>query len=81
VSAPVCDRVGTLHLQPGQRVWTRDLAETDFGLPLVEPTHARRHCVVREVRNRLYSRGGMVVWFTDGTKTMPLHGRTAWDLA
>jgi len=33
------------------------------------------------VRSRCKAHGGVVVWFTDGTKTPPLHGRTAWVLA
>jgi hypothetical protein len=33
------------------------------------------------VRARCRSSGGVVVWFTDGTKTPPLHGRTSWIVA
>jgi hypothetical protein len=33
------------------------------------------------VRSRCKAHGGVVVWFTDGTKTPPLHGRTVWVLA
>jgi hypothetical protein len=33
------------------------------------------------VRSRCRAHGGVVVWFTDGTKTPPLHGRTSWIVA
>jgi hypothetical protein len=81
VSAPVCDRVATIRLEAGHKVFTTEPVGSDFGLPLVRPTHARRRSQVRMVRNRVHTQGGTVVWFTDGTKTPPLHGRTAWDLA
>lgn len=71
----------TIHLEPGTVVLTTGQVGTDFGLPLVEPTHRRRGTYPRTVRAHHQSRGGHVVWFTDGTKTPPLHGRTAWLLA
>lgn len=69
----------TTHLTAGDIVATSLPDGTDFGLPLVAPTTRQvRNRVNREVRNVLHARGGMVVWFTDGTKTRPLHGRTSW---
>lgn len=71
--------VPTSQVEPGMRLVTSEVLErTDFGIPLVEPTsRAVRKRVVREVRGR----GNRRVWFTDGTKTDRLHGRTVWTLA
>lgn len=73
------EKVSLAHLEPGQRVVTSEvLNRTDFGLPLVEPTTREvRNRVVREVRGKNNGR----VWFTDGTKTDRLHGRTSFVLA
>ncbi|MEU2349578.1 hypothetical protein [Modestobacter sp. NPDC049651] len=73
--------VGTAHLPAGQLVLTTPAEGTDFGLPLVRPARSRRGSEVREVRAHCRARGGVVVWFTDGSKTPPLHGRTAWTVA
>lgn len=73
------ESVATIALTPGTVVLTRrHTVGYDFGLPLVAPTHGRARAVPRTVRNRVHCRGGHVVWFTDGTKTGPLHGRTTW---
>ena len=66
-------------VEPGMRLVTSTpLGRTDFGLPLVEPTSRTiRQREVREVRSKSNRR----LWFTDGTKTDPLHGRTNWVLA
>ncbi len=71
--------VSLSRLEPGMRVVTSPVLErTDFGLPLVEPTSRTvRQREVREVRGKNNGR----VWFTDGTKTDRLHGRTAFVLA
>lgn len=73
--------VSTSNLPAGEPVLTTDVVGTDFGLPLVRPTRTRRGSRVRVVRSRCRAHGGVVVWFTDGTKTPPLHGRTAWIVA
>ncbi len=73
--------VSTSHLPAGEPVLTTDVVGTDFGLPLVRPIKTRRGSQVRVVRSRCKAHGGVVVWFTDGTKTPPLHGRTAWIVA
>lgn len=73
--------VSTQHLPVGGRVYTTQIRGDDFGLPLVEPNLKLRDRVVRTVRNHVKCQGGHVVWFTDGTKTSPLHGRAAWRLA
>ena len=73
--------VSTLNLAAGVRVLTGDVVGSDFGLPLVRPTRTRRGSRVRVVRSRCRAHGGVVVWFTDGTKTPPLHGRTSWLVA
>ncbi|MGY1823229.1 hypothetical protein [Geodermatophilus sp. SYSU D00079] len=73
--------VSTSHLAAGESVLTSDVVGTDFGLPLVRPTRTVRGGRVRVVRARCRASGGVVVWFTDGTKTPPLHGRTSWTLA
>lgn len=74
-------RIGTAHLEPGAKVLTTAPVGSDFGLPQVEPWHRRRSQPhVREVRDKHRAAGGMVVWFTDGTKSIPLHGRTAWQV-
>ena len=73
--------VPTNHLTAGKSVLTSDAVGVDFGLPLVRPTRTRRGSRVRVVRSRCRSSGGVVVWFTDGTKTPPLHGRTSWVVA
>lgn len=72
--------VSAAHVEPGTRVVTSDEIGTDFGLPLVEPTR-RQGGFVRTVRSHLRESGGTVVRFTDGTKTRPLHGQTAFVLA
>jgi hypothetical protein len=73
--------VSTTHLAGGEPVLTSDVVGSDFGLPLVQPARTRRGSLVRVVRARCRVRGGVVVWFTDGTKTPPLHGRTSWIVA
>jgi hypothetical protein len=73
--------IPTNHLTAGESVLTGDVVGTDFGLPLVRPTRSRQGSRVRVVRARCRASGGVVVWFTDGTKTPPLHGRTAWIVA
>jgi hypothetical protein len=73
--------VSTSNLPAGEPVLTTDVVGTDFGLPLVRPTKSRQGSQVRVVRSHCKAHGGVVVWFTDGTKTPPLHGRTAWIVA
>ena len=73
--------VSTAHLPAGEPVLTTDVVGTDFGLPLVRPTRSREGSRVRVVRSHCRAHGGVVVWFTDGTKTPPLHGRTTWIVA
>ncbi len=73
--------VSTSHLAAGEPVLTTDVVGTDFGLPLVRPAKTERDSSVRVVRSRCKAHGGVVVWFTDGTKTPPLHGRTTWLVA
>ena len=73
--------VSTSNLAAGESVLTSDVVGTDFGLPLVRPTKTGRGSRVRVVRSRCRAHGGVVVWFTDGTKTPPLHGRTSWIVA
>ena len=73
--------VATSKLPTGEPVLTTDVVGTDFGLPLVRPAKSRRGGRVRVVRSRCKAHGGVVVWFTDGTKTPPLHGRTSWIVA
>ena len=73
--------VSTSALPAGGPVLTTDVVGTDFGLPLVRPTRTRHGSQVRVVRSRCKAHGGVVVWFTDGTKTPPLHGRTTWIVA
>lgn len=73
--------VSTSRLPAGETVLTTDVVGTDFGLPLVRPARTRRGSRVRVVRAHCRAHGGVVVWFTDGTKTPPLHGRTAWTVA
>jgi hypothetical protein len=73
--------VPTSHLPAGEPVLTTDVVGTDFGLPLVRPTRTREGSAVRVVRSHCRAHGGVVVWFTDGTKTPPLHGRTTWIVA
>lgn len=73
--------VNTAHLPTGALVYTTDIKGDDFGLPLVEPNLNFRHRFVREVRNAVKTQGGHVVWFTDGTKTAPLHGKAVWVIA
>lgn len=69
-------------LEPGDRVLTTRPHGTDFGLPLVAPWKSRRYdgAVVREVHGTCKAQGGTRIWFTDGTKTEPIHGRTVWIL-
>ncbi|SNS26497.1 hypothetical protein SAMN04488107_1958 [Geodermatophilus saharensis] len=71
----------TSRLPTGEPVLTTDVVGTDFGLPLVRPAKSRQDGRVRVVRSHCRAHGGVVVWFTDGTKTPPLHGRTTWVLA
>jgi hypothetical protein len=73
--------VSTSNLPAGEPVLTTDVVGTDFGLPLVRPTKTRQGSRRRIVRSRCKAHGGVVVWFTDGTKTPPLHGRTVWIVA
>ncbi|MCU1614272.1 MAG: hypothetical protein JWO98_1812 [Frankiales bacterium] len=73
--------VSTSNLAGGEPVPTSDVVGTDFGLPLVRPIRSRAVGRVRTVRSPCRAHGGVVVWFTDGTKTPPLHGRTSWILA
>jgi hypothetical protein len=73
--------VSTSNLVAGESVLTGDVVGTDFGLPLVRPTRTGHGGRVRVVRARCRTSGGVVVWFTDGTKTPPLHGRTGWLVA
>jgi hypothetical protein len=73
--------VSTSTLPAGEPVLTTDVVGTDFGLPLVRPTRTRQGSRVRVVRSHCRAHGGVVVWFTDGTKTPPLHGRTTWIVA
>ncbi|MGY1810505.1 hypothetical protein ACI8AF_24305 [Blastococcus sp. SYSU D00669] len=73
--------VATSHLAGGESVLTSDVVGTDFGLPLVRPSKGGHGGRVRVVRARCRTSGGVVVWFTDGTKTPPLHGRTSWVVA
>ncbi|MGY1633728.1 hypothetical protein ACI784_18655 [Geodermatophilus sp. SYSU D01186] len=73
--------VSTSSLAAGESVLTSDVVGTDFGLPLVRPVRTGRGGRVRVVRARCRTSGGVVVWFTDGTKTPPLHGRTGWIVA
>lgn len=72
--------VPACQVEPGTLVLTTDEVGTDFGLPLVEPTK-RRGGFSREVRSHIRESGGVVVRFTDGTKTRPLNGHTALILA
>lgn len=74
------ETVSTTDLAAGDQVLTTAPDGTDFGLPLVSPTTRRAHGerAVRTVRNHVRCRGGQVVWFTDGTKTRPINGRTIW---
>lgn len=75
--------VSTTELATGDRVLTSAPDGSDFGLPLVSPTtrNARGEKVIRTVRAHHRCQGGRVVWFTDGTKTRPMNGRTIWVLA
>src|SRR3954463_11964762 len=73
--------VSTSNLTAGEPVLTTDVVGTDFGLPLVRPTRTRQGSRVRVVRSHCRAPGGGVVWFTDGTKPPPLHGRTTWIVA
>lgn len=72
----------TTELAAGDRVLTTHVDGEDFGIPLVGPTasivESRR--VARTVRTAIRAQGGRVVWFVDGTKSRPLHGRTVWHL-
>lgn len=76
-------KLATCKLEPGTVVVTTAPDGDDFGIPLVSPTHAlhrpgRRGAEQREVRGTCRTQGGVVVWFTDGTKSRPVHGRTTW---
>lgn len=69
----------TSALQPGTLVITTTVDGEDFGLPLVSPTHRPgRGAEVRQVRNTCRTRNGTVIWFADGSKSRPVHGRTTW---
>ena len=71
-------KVSYTHLEAGQQVVTSEIDGDDFGLPLVSPTTREvRNRVVREVRGKNNGR----VWFTDGTKTRKMHGRTSFVVA
>lgn len=72
----------TTALEEGDQVLTTEEVGTDFGLPLVEPWKSRRYlgAQTRIVRGHCKVSGGTVVWFEDGTKSRPIHGRTAWIL-
>lgn len=77
---------GTTALQAGDVVFTTEENGSDFTIPLVIPHLGRPRVdgpveVRREVRNVVRTGPGSVVWFTDGTKSRPVHGRTAWRLA
>ena len=75
---------GTTALERGDTVITTEPAGDDFGIPLVDVHHGRRNdgpTVPRVVRNVVRTGPGSVVWFIDGTKSRPIHGRTAWQLA
>jgi hypothetical protein len=69
------------HSAAGEPVLTSDVVGTDFGLPLVRPIRTRQGSRIRVVRSRCRAHGGVVVWFTDGTTTPPLHGRRSWIVA
>lgn len=72
----------TTALVQGDTVLTTDVVGSDFGLPLVQPWVERKRQPTtpheRLVRNHCRVSGGTVVWFMDGTKSPPIHGRTAW---
>lgn len=65
--------ISTTNLQPGDWVHTDDAGD-DFGLELCTPHHKAKGSTIREVKSVV----GGVVRFTDGAKTVKLHGRTAW---
>lgn len=69
------------ELRPGDSVLTTHVDGDDFGIPLVGPTRSivEKRRVARTVRAAVRVGGGRVVWFIDGTKTRPLHGRTAFE--
>jgi hypothetical protein len=70
--------VNTAQLTSGSVVLTTEPDGDDFGIPLVSPT--RRHVgEPRTVRGTCRARGGVVVWFTDGTKTRPVRGNVSWQ--
>lgn len=75
-------KVATAYLAPGTTVLTTEPDGDDFGIPLVSvgKPSTRRAPATRTVRQRARTGAGIVVWFTDGTKTRPLHGRTAWTV-
>jgi hypothetical protein len=71
--------IPTAHLEEGQWVFTGPPIGQDFAALQVAPPKGRRQeRTVRKVRSVIRSQGGLVVRFEDGTKTRPLHGRTAW---
>lgn len=74
------ERKSSTDLSPGDLVLTTPVNGDDFGLPLVDPIRKLRGEVLveREVRGSHRAQGGTVVWFVDGTKSRPLHGRTTW---
>ena len=73
--------VSTMHLPVGELVYTTAPVGSDFGLPIVKPALGVRGRHIRQVRNAVKCQGGHVVWFTDGTKTPPLHGRAVFMIA
>jgi hypothetical protein len=78
----MADKIPMTHLEPGAMVLTTAPVGDDFGIPLVDPWRLKcTTAVPRLVRSRHRAQGGTVVWFTDGTKSRPLHGRTAWQPA
>lgn len=69
----------TTSLVEGDAVLTTAPVRDDFGIPVVEPARKRQPANERRVvRNHCRAQGGTVVWFADGTKAGPIHGRTAW---
>jgi hypothetical protein len=77
-------KVQTSELTEGTVVLAMPSVGTDFGIPLTTPARTAASiakAVKRTVRSHCRARGGTVVWFTDGTKTPPIHGRTAWWVA
>ena len=83
-AAPAADNavtVATSHLPAGEPVLTTGVVGSDSGLPRARPTRTGEGSRVRVVRPHCKAHGGVVVWFTDGPKPPPLHGRTTWIVA